>query len=96
MLNGKRVKKYKTVVQMSNLNPYWNTSFKIPVNPVDIQNIELHVSGLSTISIRTQTKIQFEIFRFMLTISINSAATILLVGYAFHSPIRPLRVNIEN
>lgn len=44
MLNGKRVKKYKTVVQMSNLNPYWNTSFKIPVNPVDIQNIELHVS----------------------------------------------------
>lgn len=43
MLNGKRVKKYKTVVQMSNLNPYWNTSFKIPVNPVDIQNIELHV-----------------------------------------------------
>lgn len=43
MLNGKRVKKYKTVVQMANLNPYWNTSFKIPVNPVDIQNIELQV-----------------------------------------------------
>lgn len=43
MLNGKRVKKYKTSVQMANLNPYWNTSFKIAVNPQEIQSIELQV-----------------------------------------------------
>lgn len=43
MLNGKRVKKYKTSVQMGNLNPYWNTSFKIPVDPQEIQSIDLQV-----------------------------------------------------
>jgi Ca2+-dependent lipid-binding protein len=41
MLNGKRVKKYKTAVRMADLNPYWNASFKIPVNPYEMQKIEL-------------------------------------------------------
>lgn len=33
-LNGKRVKKYKTPVKMSELNPYYNQSFKIEVSPL--------------------------------------------------------------
>lgn len=44
MVNGKRVKKYKTAVRMADLNPYWNTSFKIPVNPYEMQKMELQVS----------------------------------------------------
>lgn len=31
MVNGKRVKKYKTPVKMADLNPYYNQSFKIEV-----------------------------------------------------------------
>ena len=31
MVNGKRVKKYKTPVRMNDLNPYYNQSFKIEV-----------------------------------------------------------------
>jgi hypothetical protein len=31
MVNGKRIKKYKTTVKMADLNPYYNQSFKIEV-----------------------------------------------------------------
>jgi len=48
IVNGKRVKKYKTVVRMADLNPYWNTSFKIPVNPYEMQKMELQVLSKTT------------------------------------------------
>ena len=34
MVNGKRVKKYKTPVRMADLNPYYNQSFKIEASAV--------------------------------------------------------------
>ena len=43
MVKGKRVKKYKTIVQAANLNPYWNASFKIPVNTFELKETELQV-----------------------------------------------------
>ena len=43
LVNGKRVKKYKTPVKMADLNPYYNQSFKIEVNPHEMGKTELHV-----------------------------------------------------
>ncbi len=43
MQNGKRVKKFKTPVKMCDLNPYYNQSFKLEVDPITIAKLELHV-----------------------------------------------------
>ena len=85
MLNAKRVKKYKTVVRMADLNPYWNTSFKIPINPYEMQKVELQASvareGHYDVSVKRircwkERKKFIPLFlRFLSTILINLAAT---------------------
>lgn len=43
MVDGKRVKKYKTPVKNRDLNPYYNQTFKIEVEPNKIHKTELDI-----------------------------------------------------